>query len=186
VVPYANFFSALYSGNDSNVSTIAASADGSRVFGAEGFSSTPSPLLAYTSTKQIFARTTVNEMQLPGQPVAVDSSANRLVVQSGTTQGLQVFDSSYSAIGSIAVPARLVVVNPQGTRAYLFTDDHMLFTYDISAPVTGGFSQAGASIPVTLPSTTDQAPAVLSAISPDGGTIFVAAYGGLAVVPSPH
>jgi hypothetical protein len=186
VVPFTNFFSSLYSMNDSNLSTIAASADGSHVFGAGGFSTTPLPLLAYTPTKQIFARTTVNEMQPSGQTVAVDSSASRLVVQSGTTQGLQVFDSSYTALGSIPVAARLVVVNPQGTRAYLFTDGHGLFTFDISAPVSGGFPQVGASIPVTLPSTTDQAPAVLSAISPDGGTIFVAAYGGLALVPGPH
>jgi hypothetical protein len=185
IAPFTNFFAGLQSSGDSNDSTIVASADGSHVFGTESGFTDGQPVLAYTTAKQTFAQTTVSANQLSQQPAALDSSVNRLAVNSGTAAGIQVYDSSYKLIGAIPA-ARHLLLNPQGTRAYTFTDTHFLMTYDISAPAAGGgFSQVGAAIPQSLPSQSDF-PAVLSAISPDGGTIFLVSDGGVAIVPAPQ
>jgi hypothetical protein len=138
----------------------------------------------YTTAKQTFAQSTVAADQLEQERVSVDSSASRLAVRS--TAGIQVYDSSYNLLGTVSgIIVRLAVVNPQGTRLYAFTDDHMLYTYDITAAVTGGgFLRVGPALPQMLPSQS-QFPVVLSSVSPDGGTLFLVSDGGIAVIPSP-
>ena len=189
--PFRSFFSTLYSTNDTNMSTLAASADGSHVFGVEGGESPPPPLLVYTPGKQVFAKSTISASE-SGLPVIMDSSANRFAVFSGSSAGLPVYDSTYAQVGLLPPPAnftiswRYFVINPQGTRAYVLTSDQKLSAYDISTPVgLGTFPQVGAPASVALAST-NQSSGLLSEISPDGGTIFFADDTGITVVPTPH
>jgi hypothetical protein len=180
IAPFANFSALLYSLNDDNVSTIRASADGSHVFGINGGTSPASKALIYTTATQVF-------MQAPfaaaGGYAALDSSASKVAVYTNT--GMSVYDSSNKLLGSIAISPLVLVINPQGTRAYAFTFDRLMITYDLTSATGGGaLAQAGASVSQQLP-TANEAAVILSAISPDGGTIFLASDAGIRVVPTP-
>jgi hypothetical protein len=183
VAPFANFSALLYSLGDGNVSTIRASADGSHVFGINGGTFPFSKALIYTAATQVFTQVPFTADAGYEQRAALDSSANKVAVYTNT--GMNVYDSSNKLLGSISITPLVLVINPQGTRAYAFTFDRFLIAYDLTS-ATGGsaLAQVGASVSQQLP-TANEAAVILSAISPDGATIFLASDAGIAVVPAP-
>jgi hypothetical protein len=184
VAPFANYSAPLYSLGDGNVSTIRASADGSHVFGINGGTSPASKALIYTTATQTFTQAPFTADAGYEQRAALDNSASKVAVYSDT--GMNVYDSSNKLLGSISITPLVLVINPQGTRAYAFTFDRFLNTYDLTT-ATGGsaLAQVGASVSQQLP-TANEAAVILSTISPDGTTIFLASDAGIAVVPTPH
>ncbi len=166
--------------------TLVASADGSTVLGTE--SSVNKRVLRYLAVSQQLTQI-AEQMQPPGQPAAVDNTGSRIVVYDGSY--IYVYDASAAAFGAEGPMstgnsgARVVLVNPQGTRLYVITQAQMLWTLDTTAPAPGtSFNQVGQAVPVALPVVTS--PILRTAVSADGQTLFVAGDGGVAVIPAPQ
>jgi hypothetical protein len=111
------------------------------------------------------------------------------IVLSGTNAShvavTNVYDASYTLLGTLPSTTVAVVVKPDTSRAYAFDVNGSVltvFSYDLTT------SQAGASMPqvgsgITL--TNNPGSGVKMTISPDGGTLFLAGSNQIVVMPSP-
>jgi hypothetical protein len=156
--------------------TPSASLDGSRVVVVQGGTSPPSAVLQYDASTGGLSLTGTN---LNIGAAALDRTGSRIVLN-----GSLVFNKSFVQIGSIPCGYMQTVLAPDGSRAYCYGSNlgNTLHTYDLSVPpVAGVFPEIGAGI--TLASN----PGALSkmAISPDGGTLFIAGSSRIVVQPLP-
>ena len=159
-------------------STPGGSADGSSIVLAQG-----SPALAsatgvyrYLAASQTFSVTGVSLNQNSIAP-ALDRAATRIVLN-----GTNVYDAGYNFLGTLPSTTLAVVVKPDATRAYTFDSAaSQVLSFDLTAsPAGGAFPQVGATAPAGDPGT-----GVRMAISPDGGTLFLAGNNQIAVQPAP-
>jgi len=173
---------ALYSSGQGGSPNIVASADGSRLLASQSGLSPPASLFQYSAATGRVTATSVNINEYPDQPAALDNSASKIIAYAGGTNN--VYDATYALLGTLPGSARLIVVKPDGTRAYGWNQDSTLHSYDLTAPTVGGaFPQVGAAVTVSTPASNGSA-TLRSAITPDGGTLFVAGDTGVAVVPA--
>lgn len=197
IEPFVNFnLFALGTGGDS--AQITATADGSRAL----LSSVPNllnqafPILTFDASVSRMSVSTMTFIEEDSRWVAADGAGDRLIPQVGSQfTAYNVYDASYNLLGTIpypdngAYPALQVLLNPQGTRAYLMINQQVvpymvIRAYDLTASVAGGaFPQVGADIAMTYP-VQENPGSLRGTVSPDGTTLFVAGDQGLEVVPN--
>jgi hypothetical protein len=156
-----------------------ASADGSTmaiVQGDPALTSAPA-VFRYTASTQTISSTGVTLNQNAVAP-ALDRAATRVVLN-----GTNVYDSGYQLLGTLPATTLAVVVRPDATRAYTFDSTaSQILSFDLTAsPAGAAFPQVGAA---TTPAG-DPGSGVKMAISPDGGTLFLAGSNQIVVQPSP-
>jgi hypothetical protein len=156
-----------------------ASADGSTmaiVQGDPALTSAPAVFL-YTASIQTVSSTGVALNQNAVAPT-LDRAATRVVLN-----GTNVYDSSYQLLGTLPATTVAVVVRPDATRAYTFDSAaSQILSFDLTASPAGApFPQVGSA---TAPAG-DPGSGVKMAISPDGGTLFLAGSNQIVVQPSP-
>lgn len=128
--------------------------------------------------------TNVSFNQMANHAVVTDGSASRRVIYDGTTN--TVTDSSYTALGTVAGPVRVLTVNRPGTRLHAVNTDGILHTYDLTAsPVDGGYPQIGSGTALAVPASSATF-AVSLTISPDGQALSLAGDEGVLVIPAPQ
>lgn len=159
-------------------STPGGSADGSLIVLAQGSSALASAtgVYRYLAASQTFSVTGVSLNQNSVAP-ALDRAATRIVLN-----GTNVYDAGYNLLGTLPSTTLAVVVKPDATRAYTFDSTaSQVLSFNLTAsPVDGAFQQVGATAPAGDPGT-----GVRMAISPDGGSLFLAGNNQIAVQPAP-
>lgn len=123
-------------------------------------------------------------------PVAADFSGSKIGIIRGISQGTNfaytcfIYDGNASLLGTLSDTAETAVMNSSGTRLHTLGSDGAFRSYDLNAPLAqGGFQQLGSSIPLTAPLVAQGQ--VRTAITPDGGTVFVATKNGIDVLTVP-
>lgn len=123
--------------------------------------------------------TTINFAQTSWQP-GLNRNGTNLVI------GTAVYDGQFALLGSLPVTTAASILSPTSAKAYTWDTNGTtgtVRTFDISAaPVGGQFPEIGTG--VTPPGTYLGAYAVM-AVSPDGGTLFLAGTNHIAVMPAP-
>jgi hypothetical protein len=94
-----------------------------------------------------------------------------------------VYDESLTALGTLPTTTLSnAVLSPDGVTAYVFVGG-VIRKFDLTSPNgSGGFDEVGAGFPL-LASPGTNSPAM--ALSPDGGTLFLAGNQNLIVMPAP-
>ncbi len=161
-------------------STPGVSSDGSLVEIEQGDPAYPTAPSAYQylAATQVFAVTGAAFYQNAIPPV-LDRSAAHIVFN-----GTNIYNDSFSLLGSLPATTLAVVLSPDGTHAYTFDSAlSQIVCYDLTAsPVGGQFPQC-ASVPPATPAGLPGS-GVRMAISPDGNTLFLAGSNQI-VVQSP-
>lgn len=183
-------------------STAVASADGSLISLMQGDPALPPPppyAYQYVAATDTFAAIGALLNQNSVAP-AVDvitppnttTGTTRIVLSGTNTSNVlvtNVYDANYNLLGTLPSTTLAVVVKPDATRAYTFDSTaSQILSFDLTATPAGGpFPQfpTGATpmtgtTPVGNPGT-----GVRLAISPDGGTLFLAGSSQIVVMPSP-
>lgn len=159
--------------------TVRASPDGSTLAIAQGdpaLTSAPA-VYRYSASTQAFSSVGVTLNQNDLAP-ALDRAATRIVLN-----GTNVYDSGYQLLGTLPATTLAVVVKPDATRAYTFDSAaSQILSFDLTAnPAGAAFPPVGsATAPVGDPGS-----GVKMAISPDGGTLFLAGSNQIVVQPAP-
>lgn len=137
--------------------------------------------------------------------IASSSNASRIVVSSSTSAApARVYAGDYGITANGAtqplgtIPLYMppntsdlsqdfvaIIVNPQGTRAYVLRLNGTLHSYALDQPTTstGDYPEVGTGISVVIPNNAS-ANQVRTAITPDGSTLFFAGNQGVLVVPA--
>jgi hypothetical protein len=167
--------------------------DGSRILGSVSGILPAQPLLRYD------ASTTLRTHRLAsdgGFPTMAARDATKVVVYP-LGEGYPLHHRVHSAhddtlLGVLPGPVdhddttlriRLVVLNPQGTRAYVLRADNTLHTHALDQPtVDGAFVEVGSPVTITLP--TQQSQALIATTTPDGRTLFIGGNRGVLVIPT--
>lgn len=162
--------------------TAAASGDGSRVVLLQRDATIDSNVYQYRASPSALSATGLMLDQFGGShivPTAVDRAGTRIVMQ-----GTRVYDKDYVLLGTLPSTTIAVVLKPDGTRAYTFDDSGRVRTWDLTVnPVgAGAFSEIGS--PGVTP-TADPGFNAKIAITPDGGTLFLAGGDRIVVMPVP-
>jgi hypothetical protein len=159
-------------------STPAAAGDGSTVALVQGDPALTSalPVYRYLASTATFSAAPLSLNQNAVAP-ALDRRATRLVLN-----GTNVYDATYTLLGTLPATTLAVVVRPDGSRAYTYDSaSAQLLAFDLTTSQSGGpFPQAGPAVPAGDPGS-----GVKMAISPDGGTLFLAGSNGIVVRLSP-
>ena len=145
----------------------------------------------YDASSQLTSITSLGFRRAALVTPALGRAATRIavtgVVSDGLTNGsltTNVYDSSYHLLGKLPSTTTAVVIRPDGTRAYTFDSAGLLRSFDLTASVSGGaFPQVGTGLSIPNPSTGSSP--VRIAISPDGGTLFLAGNARIVIQPSP-
>jgi hypothetical protein len=158
---------------------VGASGDGARTYLASDAivsGGGPPPVQFYdASSGQLTATTSA----LLSPSISVDEHGTRVLLNAK-----DVYDGSITLLGSLPVSTLASVVAPDARRAYAYDSNGTVRVFDLTAAPVGGL------FPEVLPakSLSGAPPAsawAVFAISPDGGTLFVAIDGGIYVVPLP-
>jgi len=178
--------------------TAVGSSDGSLIAIMHGDSTLTSPVsvFQYVAASDTFSATSVTLNQYSTNPVApalsVFTPANSTtsttrIVLSGTDANnaavINVYDGSYNLLGTLPATTLAVVVKPDATRAYTFDSaSSQVLSFDLTSttPASGPLTQVGAVTPLGSPGA-----GVRMAISPDGGTLFIAGNSQIVVQPAP-
>jgi hypothetical protein len=176
-------------------STAVASLDGSLIAIMQGdpaLTSTPG-VYQYIAALDTFSATSVALKQnsiAPALSVYMppnSTSSTTRIVLSGTNASnasvTNVYDASYTLLGTLPSSTLAVVVKPDASRAYTFDSTaSQILSFDLTAsPAGGAFPQVGSgTTPAGNPGT-----GLKMAISPDGGTLFLAGSTQIVVQPSP-
>jgi hypothetical protein len=163
---------------------VAASGDGSRLLIANQFPDFGSDdVLSLNTATGATAPTGIH--LLTGAATAMDRTGSRIVLNK-----TRVYDGSYTHLGDLPATTDVVVLSPDGTRAYAYDSPDTLRTYDLaSPPVAGVFQEIGSGI--TLAADPGRRPAsyteqeVAMTLTPDGGTVFIAGNQFVVVQPTP-
>ncbi len=180
-------------------STPVASSDGSLIAIMQGDSSLTSrpPVYQYVPASYTFSATSVALNQYSANPVAPalsvytppnSTTSTTRIVLSGTDVNnaavINVYDGSYNLLGTLPSTTRAVVLYQDATpHIFAYTYDSALsqvLRYDLSVSQGGGVYSSGASAPAANPGAN-----VRMAISPDGGTLFLAGSSQIVVQPAP-
>jgi hypothetical protein len=175
-------------------STAAGSMDGSLVSIMQGDSAlTSAPgVYQYLAASDSFSATGVALNQNSIAPALSvytppdSTTSTTRIVLSGTDASnaavINVYDGSYTLLGTLPATTLAVAVKPDASRAYTFDATLQVLSFDLTANPAGGvFPQVGSG--TTLAG--DPGTGVKMAISPDGGTLFLAGSTQVVVQPSP-
>jgi hypothetical protein len=171
------------------------SSDGSQIAIMQGDSTLTSPPAAYlyAAVSDTFSATGAALNQNSVAPaISVYTPANSTtsttrIVLSGTDVNsatvTNVYDANYNLLGTLPNTTLAVVVKPDATRAYTFDSTaSQVLSFDLTAsPAGGAFPQVGSG--TTLAG--NPGTGVRMAISPDGGTLFLAGSSRIVVQPAP-
>jgi len=167
--------------------------DGSRIFGSVTNILPSQPLLRYDASTTLRTHRLASDGRFP--TIATRDAAKIVVNPRG--EGYPLHHRVHSAhddtlLGVLPGPVnyddttsriRLVVLNPQGTRAYVLRDDNTLHTHALDQPtVSGAFVEVGSPVTITPP--TQQALELLATMTPDGRTLFIGGNRGVLVIPT--
>lgn len=135
------------------------------------------PVYLYaTSTNQL----TASSLSLRQNTVApaIDRSISRAVLN-----GTRVYDGNFALLGTLPATTTAVAVKPNGTRAYAYDPTAGgIVVYDISVDRD---EAAYAPLGAVTPLAGDPGSGVKMAITPDGGTLFLAGSTQIVVQPTP-
>lgn len=170
-----------------------ASGDGSIVLMVQGGLTTDQPVLEYTASTGIVSATSllfssdVNQFEPGTKPAtapSIDTNGDRIVLTG--PGGCEVFDSKLDLLGTLLdSPPLGVIVRPDGTRAYLLDTSGVLHSFDLTANVAGGtYPEVGTGITIGTLGESESG-RIHMAISPDGGTLYIAGTAGVVIQPSP-
>jgi hypothetical protein len=170
---YAARNPALVSSSSYYFGNLAASGDGSRiVVGSNGLS--PAPEVYYYNAS---TGTTIDSgIDLNTSAVAFGRTTSRLLLNH-----TRVYDSNFVLTGNLPATTVTSVLAPNGARAYTF-DAGQVHVFDLTAaPVSGIYPEIGTGTALA------GAPGngVKMAISPDGGTLFLAGDARIVLLPTP-
>ena len=176
---------------DGSGTPLVASADGSTVLAAPSFPGS-SGVVAYNPIKGLYGPVVGYVTQATDQPPATDSSGSHVIFTEDNQSPVANANSGYDVSAYLAGPTgsanvQVVLVNPQGTRAYVLQSDATLHTYDLTAAPSGApqsYPEVGTGAAQPIPSTTS--PTLRTAVTADGQTLFVAGDAGVAVIPAPQ
>ncbi len=183
------------------VGTAGAGGDGSVILILQGGVTTAQPLLAYPASlgivlpSMVLLESNVNPFAADGgiKPATAPSlsSDGTKIVITGHNDVLpdfffsQVYDANLNLLGSLPNLTLAVIVRPDGKRAYALQPSGQLLSFDLTAtPAGAAYPQVGSGVSVGTVGETETG-RIKMAISPDGGTLFIAGAGGVAVLPSP-
>lgn len=180
--------------------TPAVSGDGSLAVLIEGPLSPAQPLCSFSSsvnsrnTLPINAKQTscMNSAMGKCRPPALDKTASRLAVLD-ITYTVRIYDQEYNLLGTLPDQHGVVLLSPDGTRAYTYHSNSVLRTFDLSAPTVNGiFQEIGTGTTLAgdpgdaldfYPPNPDQV--VRMTLSHDGQTLFIAGSNQVVIQPVP-
>ncbi len=167
---------------------IGASADGARLLLANQFIEFSGDDISVLDTGSRTV-TPTGIHQLTAAPPQMNQDASRIVLNK-----TRVYASSYALLGTLPATNDVVVLSPDGSRAYAFEKVGLrLHTYDLTAsPATPNdlFPEIGAPTVVPDPGISSGSSlfndsTVLMTITPDGDTLFIAGSERIVVQPVP-
>jgi hypothetical protein len=180
----------MYS-EDGSGTPLVASADGSLELGAPSFPGS-SGSVAYNPITGLYGPVVGFITQATDQPPATDNTGTHVVFTESNQSPVVNANSAFGVTGYLAGPSasanvQVVLVNPQGTRAYVLQSDATLHSIDLTAtpaeaPLT--YPELGTGVAQSIPSTTS--PILRTAVTADGKTLFIAGDAGVAVIPAPQ
>jgi hypothetical protein len=156
---------------------IGGSADGSRVLMGSTFNS--GNVYQYNASTGLLSATS---MFLNTYNIDLNRTGSRILMNKQS-----IYNENFGYLGSLPTSTLSSVLSPSGARAYSYDSNGTLRVFDLTAtPVGGFFPEIGTG--TVLPS--DPGPGVNGtdmkmAISPDGGTLFLAGSSVVIVQPAP-
>jgi hypothetical protein len=134
-------------------------------------------IFTYTAANNTLAATGIGLKQTAIAPV-LDRAASRIVLN-----GVKVYGANFELLGTLPSTTLAVALSPDGKRAYTYDSNAAaLLTFDTSKTAAGkAFTQLGSAVSLV------GAPGagMKMAISPDGGTLFIAGSTQLVIQPTP-
>lgn len=161
--------------------TVAASGDGSTALVGGG--SYRDAVSRYDASTGVFTASSVKDRVVS---IALDRSGSRAILHLDVYPALEwrVYDRGLTLLGTLPPATSAAVLSPDGARVYTFERgaSPVVRTFDATAPAAGPLPEVGSAVTLAgSPSATTALPRM--AISPDGGTLFIA--GDAAVVVQP-
>lgn len=180
----------MYS-EDGSGTPVVASADESVVLAAPSFPGS-SGSVAYNPITGLYGPVFGFVTQATDQPPATDNSGSHVVFTESNQSPVADANNGYSVAGYLAGPTaganvQVVLVNPQGTRAYVLQSDATLHSIDLTATPAGApltYPELGSAVAQAIPSTASTI--LRTATTADGNTLFIAGDAGVAVIPAPQ
>jgi sugar lactone lactonase YvrE len=155
------------------------------------------PVFKYVASSSVLSSTGVGIRQIQqniSQVVpSLNRSAARIVLNGNPNLNggdvTSLYDGTFTGLGGITDQAHFpstpqaVAILPDGTRAYTFDSSiNKVRTFDLTQPPSGGlFPEVGTGTAANP----GAGPPVRMKISPDGGTLFVAAGTAIVILPAP-
>jgi hypothetical protein len=161
---------------------VSASGDGSRLVLPFNDSSGSRNIVLYASGDR--SQTEVSAATSSTTQASQSRTGSRVILTSfaGTpSQVTAVYDDSFNILGTLPNDLQGVVISPDGSKAYAyFSATGTIREFDLNG--TGGFTEIGTGTPVaSVPGTGFQQ----MALSPDGGSLFMAGNQNFIVMPAP-
>ncbi len=132
----------------------------------------------YSSVNNALSSTGAPALRQNAVPPAIDRAPTRIVLN-----GTRVYDNAFAFLGTLRDTTAAVVLKPDGTRAYAYDPTAGgIQVYDIS---TDKDEAAYEPLGTLAPLPGDPGSGVRMAITPDGGTLFLAGSARIVVQPTP-
>jgi IPT/TIG domain len=146
------------------------------------------PVFTFDSQTTLLSQTPVLISSV--HAMSVSRTGSRILMTGSLIDGLatdyspRVFDGSLVPQGILPEASSALVLSPNGEFAYVYYGaSQSIRKFDLNSPISGGFSELGSGTAVTFPGTA--AINMAMAISPDGGTLFLAGDERLLILPTP-
>ncbi|MHB8741931.1 MAG: IPT/TIG domain-containing protein [Sulfuricaulis sp.] len=184
---------ATASANAMDNATAVGSSDGSQIEIMQGDSTqtTAPEIFQYLASSDTFGALAILLNQNSVAPAInvytqpdTTASTTRIVLSgniANNPSATYVFDGSYNNLGALPSTTLAVVVSPNSNSAYTFDSSGQVFAFNLTAAPVGGVFTPGT--PTTPPA--NPGSGVRMAISPDGGTLFLAGSSQIVVMPAP-
>jgi hypothetical protein len=164
---------------------VSASGDGSRLVLPFNDSSASRNIVLYAAGDR--SQTEVSAVTSSTTQASQSRTGSRVILTSFDSMPSQVttvYDNSFNILGTLPNDLQGVVISPDGSKAYAyFSATGTIRKFDLNAPDgSGGFTEIGTGTLVgSVPGTGFQQ----MALSPDGGSLFMAGNQSFIVMPAP-